>query len=148
MTRAISVLVAVLALLTVGFFLGRRPVGDYRQQLETQSTEYLQKLTEAQEKASRAEARGMLWEARAELLLAAHDVDLKNFGTAAERTTRARDLVTRASAVPGNTLDLNQAQQTLGAAGRKLGSMEPDAKMLLLRAASELGRLLDKAGQA
>lgn len=148
MIRAVSVVVAVLILLTVGWFFGHRPVGELRSRLEVQEAEFQAELTRLQSQASLAEARGFLWAAHAELLLAAQDVAQKNFGTASDRAARARDLITRAQSTPGLTMDLGEVRELTDAALTQIGALDPAAPEVLRRAAQELNRLLDRVEQA
>ena len=82
------------------------------------------------------------------LLVAAGDVGQSNYGLAAERASRARDLVTGALAAPGFTMDLGAVRDMLDSAIGKIGAEDRDAGAVLTRAATELGRLLEQAGQA
>ena len=155
MVRAISVLLAVLVLLGVGWYLGHRPVAAMRTaaaQLESATLQRAQdfeaKARALEERVAMAEARSQLWRARAELLVAAGDVGQSNYGLAAERASRARDLVTHALAAPGFTLDLGAVRDMLDSAIGKIGAQDRDAGAVLTRAAAELGRLLEQAGQA
>jgi len=148
MTRAISVVVGVLVLLLVGWFFGHRPVSDLQSRLEAQDTAFQIEKADLEVRAALAEARGALWAAHAELLLAAQDVERKNFGTASNRVTRARDLITRAQATPGLTLELGEVRDLTESALSQIGSLDPAAPAALQRAAEELSRLLEKVGQA
>jgi hypothetical protein len=148
MTRAISVLIGVVLLLGVGWYVGHRPSAGLSKQLATLQEDCERRTTELEQRAQTAEARGRLWEARAELLLASHDVEDRNFGTANERATRAHDLITEAAGDPGITLDLKPVQDMVSSAVGKVGALDPEAGGVLARAASELGRLLEKTGQA
>ncbi len=71
-----------------------------------------------------------------------------SYGLAAERASRARDLVTHALAAPGFTLDLGAVRDMLDSAIGKIEAQDRDAGAVLIRAATELGRLLEQAGQA
>jgi hypothetical protein len=148
MTRAISVLIGVVLLLGVGWYVGHRPSSGLSRQLATLQEDCTHRTTELEARAQTAEARGRLWQARAELVLASHDVDQRNFGTANERATRAHDLITEAAADPGITMDLKPVQDMVNSAVGKVGALDPEAADVLARAASELGRLLERTGQA
>ena len=148
MTRAVSVMVAVLVLLGVGWFFGHRPVSDLKQQLEEQEQAFLAEKADLEVRANTAEAKGLLWAAHAELLLATQDVARKNFGTASDRVARARDLITRAAGIPLVALDLGEVRDITESALTQIGALDPGAPETLKRAASELSRLLQKVGQA
>jgi hypothetical protein len=148
MKRAISVLVGVLILLAVGWYVGHRPVSGLNDHIARIEAEARDKYVELENRAQVAEARGYLWQARAEILLAANDVSKMNYGTANERAVQARDLLTRAVGIPGLTLDVSGVRDMVDSAVGKIGAMEPDCQSVLLRAASELGRLLEKVGAA
>jgi hypothetical protein len=148
MTRAVSVLVAVVVLLGVGWFFGHRPVSDLKKQLEEQEQEFQTRTADLESRAAVAEARGFLWAAHAELLLASQDVDKRNFGTASERVSRASDLITRVAGAPGVTIDLSEVQTLTESALAKIGTLDPSAPEILKRVAEELNRLLEKVGQA
>ncbi len=148
MVRVIAVLVAVVILLTLGWYIGHRPVPVLRTQLAASRADCQKQAADLERRALDAEARGYLWQARAEILLAAHDVEQRNYGTATDRATQARDLLTRTAGTAGVTLDLGSIRDMVDSAVGKLGAAEPGARDVLLRAASELGRILEKAGQA
>ena len=155
MVRAISVLLAVLVLLGVGWYLGHRPVAAMRTataELEAATLRRAQdfdaKARVLEERVAVAEAKGQLWRARADLLVAAGDVGQSNYGLAAERASRARDLVTGALAAPGFTMDIGAIRDMLDSAIGKIDAQDRDAGAVLIRAATELGRLLEQAGQA
>ena len=57
MTRPISVVVAVLVLLTVGWFFGQRPVSDLKNQLENQDKAFQIEKADLEVRANLAEAR-------------------------------------------------------------------------------------------
>lgn len=148
MTRAISVVVGVLVLLTVGWFFGHRPVSDLQNRMEAQETAFQVEKADLEARAAIAEARGSLWAAHAELLLASQDVEDRNFGTASDRVTRARDLITRVQGTPGLVLDLGEVRDMTESALSQVGALDPKAPASLQRAAKELSRLLEKLGQA
>lgn len=148
MTRALSVLVSVLILLGVGWFFGQRPIGGLKDQLEEQTTQFQTTKTELETALRVAEARGSLWSAHAELLLAAHDVGKRNFGTASERVEAAHDKITRAAAVPGMILPLDGVQSLLESARVSLQQPDTGTQELLNRAATELNHVLSRLGQA
>ena len=148
MTRAISVVVGVLILLVVGWFFGHRPVSDLQGRLEAQESAFQIEKSDLEGRAALAEARGSLWAAHAELLLASQDVENRNFGTASDRVTRAGDLITRAQATPGLILELGEVRDLTESALSQVGALDPKAPATLRRAAEELSRLLEKVGQA
>ena len=148
MTRAISVVAGVLVLLVVGWFFGHRPVSELRTRMEAQETAFQVEKADLEARAVIAEARGSLWAAHAELLLASQDVENRNFGTAADRVTRARDLITRVQGTPGLVLDLGEVRDLTESALSQVGALDPKAPASLQRAAQELSRLLEKLGQA
>ena len=51
-------------------------------------------------------------------------------------------------AKPGLTSDLEIARTLVASAATQIGAMNADAKATVTRAAKELGRVLEKAGQA
>ena len=155
MARAISVLLAVLVLLGVGWYLGHRPVAGYRAasaELESSfrasEKSFETRARDLEARASLAEAKSRLWQARAELLIGAMEVGKRNYGLAGERASRARDLVTHALGAPGLTMDLGSLRDMLDTAIGRIGAQDPQAGDLLQRAATELGRLLEQVGQA
>ena len=148
MTRAVSVMVAVLVLLGVGWFFGQRPVSGLKRQLEEQEQAFLDEKADLEVRANTAEAKGLLWAAHAEILIATQDVVRKNFGTASDRVSRARDLITQAAGLPGITLDLGGVRDITESALTQIGALDPGAPETLKLAASELNRILQKVGQA
>jgi hypothetical protein len=148
MMRAISVVVAVLVLLVVGWYFGQRPASGLKKDLAAQGEECAKRLSALEERALQAEARGWLWAAHAELLLAANDVERRNFGTAGERVARARDRITQAAGVVGNPEELGRVRDVVGSISALVAALDPEARELLLRAAAELERLLERVGQA
>lgn len=148
MIRALSVLVGVLVLLSVGWFLGNRPVSGLKSELEQQTADFAVDRADLELKANLAEARGFLWTAHAELLLAGVDLENLNFGTAADRVSRAQDFLTRAAGKPGMTVDLETARTLVASAVTQIGAMNQSAGSTVARAAEELGRVLEKAGRA
>ena len=148
MVRAISVLAAVLVLLGVGWYLGHRPVSALQTQVSELQAQYEKRAQDLEGRAALAEAKGRLWQARAELLVAAGHAGQDNFGLAADRASRARDLITHALGTPGLAMDLGPVRDMLDTAIDKLEALESDAGEVLSRADAELGRLLEQAGQA
>jgi len=147
-TRALSVLAAVLILLGVGWFLGHRPVGGLKQQLQEQETRFQDERAELEQKAAVAEARGRLWTAHAELLLAASDVESRNLGLATDRVERAGDMITQAAATPGMILPLDPVRELVDTARQLLMEPDPNVADVLKRAAAELNRVLNRMGHA
>jgi hypothetical protein len=147
-TRALSVLAAVLILLGVGWFLGHRPVGGLKQQIAEQKAAFTAEKDALEQRAEVAEARGQLWAAHAELLLAAGDAADRNLGLAADRVERASDLITRAAATPGMILPLDDVRKLVDTAQDQLRGPQPDVVDLLKRAAAELNRTLNRMGHA
>ncbi len=169
MVRAISVLLAVLVLLGVGWYLGQRPVTALKSataEIETSGLKRSQDLDlqargfeeraqaleararTAEERAAVAEAKSELWQARSEMLVGAIEAGKLSFSRSKEWATAARDRVTHAMGVPGMTLDLGPVRDMLDTAVRKLTEGDSDASNVLMRAATELRRLLEQAGQA
>lgn len=145
MKRAVAVLVAVIVLLAAGWWLGHRSTGALQSRVEALELDLTTRTDSLEAAVRQAEARGYLWQARAELLLAAHDVEQKNFGTANQRAVRARDLIQRAAA-PRIGVDLGDVPQMVDSAIGKTGALDLDAVDVLNRAAAELGRRLEAAG--
>jgi hypothetical protein len=141
MTRALSVLAAVIILLGVGWFLGQRPVGGLKKQNAEQETRFQAEKGELESRLAVAEARGLLWAAHAELMLASGDAAARNFGLATER-------VTRAAATPGMILPLDPVRELVDTAREALKEPDPDVSTVLNRAASELDRMLNRMGNA
>lgn len=148
MTRAVSVMVAVVVLLGVGWFFGHRPVSRLNHQLDEQIQAFETQKADLERRANTAEAKGLLWAAHAELLLATQDVGQKNFGTASDRVSRARDLITQAAGMPAIAFDLGEVRDLTEAALQQIGALDADSPETLKRAASELSRILQKVGQA
>jgi hypothetical protein len=148
MTRALSVLAAVIILLGVGWYLGHRPVGGLKKQMEEQAARFEKERGDLKQRVAVAEARGRLWAAHAELVLAADDASARNFGLAAERLERAHDMIIRAAAVPGMILPLDSVRELVETAQAALEQPEPDVAETLNRAASELNRILNRMGHA
>lgn len=147
MIRALSVLVAVLVLLGVGWFLGHRPVARLERDLQEKQAELQAVRDELTARISAIEARGYLYSAHAELLMAAGDVERRNFGDASSRADRAHELITRAASDPGVPLPLDPVQDLLESARERLDRTEPEAVDLLKRAASELNRIVNQLDQ-
>ncbi len=148
MMRAISVLVGVIILLAVGWYVGHRPVSSLQDRVDQIQADAQTREAELETQVQLAEARGYLWQARAEILLASHDVSKMNFGTARDRAVAARDLLTHVAGTPGLTFDVSGVREMVDSAVGKIGAMEPDAEPILIRAAEELAHLLENAGQA
>ncbi len=148
MTRAISVLVATLVLLSVGWYVGHLPVRRNADRMRTMESAFQDEILDLTERALLAEGRGYLWQARAELVLAGHEIDQRNFSSASRHAQAARDLVVRAAGVPGLRIDLERVQTAMDSAMPRLGAMDPAAGEDVRRAASELERLLERTGQA
>jgi hypothetical protein len=141
-------LAAVVILLGVGWFLGHRPVGGLEKRLQDQETRFQDQRSELEQKAAVAEARGSLWTAHAELLLAANDVTARNLGLAMDRVERAGDLITRAAATPGMILPLEPVRELVDTAREQLKQPNPGVADVLKRAAAELNRVLNRMGHA
>ena len=148
MVRAISVIVAVLLLLSVGWFIGHRPVAALQRGYERDRAIWHEREVDLIARANLAEARGMLRLAEAELLLAADDASEKNYGLAGSRARRAQDLIVKAAAVPGVTLPLGDVQNEVQSAQEKAEAADPRTTDLLRLAAGEVRRLLEQSGQA
>jgi hypothetical protein len=142
--RVITVILAGLILLGSGYFVGRRPVSRLRAEVEAAHQQVKLRVGELESEKAQAEATGYLWQARAELLVASLDVEKANYGTASERAKRAAELITRAGAVPGLRLDLNEVQGLVTGAEERIGALDPQAQTALVAAATALGRLLDR----
>src|SRR5262245_49533188 len=103
MARAISVILAVLLLLSVGWFIGHRQVAVVQRGYDRDKAAWHEREVDLLARANLAEARGMLRLAEAELLLAADDASEKNYGLAGSRARHAQDLIVKAAAIPGIT---------------------------------------------
>jgi hypothetical protein len=148
MVRAISVIVAVLLLLSVGWFVGHRQVTAIRRGYEHDRAAWHEREVDLVTKANLAEARGMLRLAEAELLLAADDASEKNYGLAGSRARRAQDLIVKAAAVPGVTLPLGDVRNEVQSAQERAEAADSRAADLLRLAAGDLRRILEQSGQA
>ena len=148
MVRAISVILAVLALLGVGWFFGHRPIPVLEARFARDAAAWRERETELVQKAGEAEARGMLRVAEAELLLAAEDAEAGNFGIAGSRARRANDLLIRAAAVPGVVLELGPIRGQIESANNQLEALDRRSPALLRFAAEELRRVLERSGRA
>jgi len=146
MTRAISVLGAVIVLLLVGWFFGHRPVSRLQTTLEEERAACAEQAADLQAQARAAEARGYLWTAEGELILAARDVERRNFGTAAVRAARARDLLAEAAEALALTEELGPVREGVQGALARIEALEPGAGETLRQAAIDLNRLLESAG--
>jgi len=148
MTRAISIVVGVVILLVVGWFFGHRPVSELETQLERQEARFQTEKAELEARVRQAETRGYLWSAHAELLIAARDVEQRNFGTAANRVSRVHDLITRAGQEPSLALPLDELRGLVDGAKTRVDNLDPAAVEFLRRGADEMIRILEKMGQA
>jgi len=148
MVRAISVIVAVLLLLSVGWFLGHRQVAALERGFARDRAAWHEREVDLIARANVAEARGMLRLAEAELLLAADDASEKNYGLAGSRARRAQDLIVKAAAVPGVTLPLGDVRNEVQSAQERAEAADPRAIDLLRLAAGDLRRILEQSGQA
>jgi hypothetical protein len=148
MVRAISVVLAVLALLGVGWFFGHRPIPALEARFARDAAAWGERETELVQKANDAEARGMLRVAEAELLLAAGDAEARNFGIAGSRARRAHDLIIRAAAIPGVVLELGPIRGQVESANNRLEALDRRSPALLRFAAEELRRVLERSGRA
>ena len=148
MVRAISVVVAVLLLLSVGWFVGHRQVAVLERGYARDRATWQAREVELIARANLAEAQGMLRLAEAELLLAADDASEKNYGLAGSRARRAQDLIIKAAAVPGVTMPLGDLRNEVQSAQEKAEAADPRATDLLRMAAGDVRRLLEQSGQA
>jgi len=148
MARAISVIVAVLLLLSVGWFVGHRQVVALQHVYARDRSAWQAREVDLMARANQAEAKSMLRLAQAELLLAADDASEKNYGLAGSRARRAQDLIVRAAAVPGVTMPLGDLRNEVQSAQERAEAADPRAADLLRLAAGDLGRLLEQSGQA
>jgi hypothetical protein len=146
MTRAVSVVAAVIVLLAVGWFFGHRPVSHLQRNLEAERAACADQAQALQDQARTAEARGQLWTVEGALVLAARDVEARNFGTASERVARARDLLAAATEVLALAPELESVQEGVAAAMERIQALDPAAGEVLLRAAQELNGLLESVG--
>ena len=148
MVRAISVIVAVLLLLSVGWFVGHRQVVTLQNVYARDRSAWQAREVDLMARANQAEAKGMLRLAQAELLLAADDASEKNYGLAASRARHAQDLIVKAIAVPGVTMPLGDLRNEVQSAQERADAADPRSADLLRLAAGDLGRLLEQSGQA
>lgn len=148
MTRAVSIVVGVVILLLVGWYFGHRPVSVLQNELEQQEARFQTERAELEAKVQQAETRGFLWSAHAELLVAAEDVEERNFGTAADRVSRVHDLITRAGQDAALALPLEEVRGLVDGAKVRVDNLDPAAVEFLRRGADELIRILQKMGQA
>jgi hypothetical protein len=123
-------------------------VGGLKKQNAEQETRFQAEKGELESRLAVAEARGLLWAAHAELMLASGDAAARNFGLATERVTRAHGLITRAAATPGMILPLDPVRELVDTAREALKEPDPDVSTVLNRAASELDRMLNRMGNA
>jgi hypothetical protein len=176
MVRAVSVMLSVLVLLGVGWYLGHRSVaatgarshdlaavmqppskpapventtgGAPPDTLQARIQALEERAADAEGRAEVAEARSKLWQARGEMLVAVMEVGKRNFARAREWASTARDHMTRAAAAPGLTLDLGSVRNMLDTAINQIENGDAEAVDVLMRAATELRRVLEQAGQA
>ena len=148
MVRAISVIMAVLLLLSAGWFVGHRQVAVLQRGYARERAAWQTREAELVTRANLAEARGMLRLAEAELLLAADDASEKNYGLAGSRARRAQDLIIKAAAVPGVTMPLGDLRNEVQSAQERAEAADPRAADLLRLAAGDVRRLLEQSGQA
>jgi len=148
MTRAVSILAAVIVLLAVGWYLGHRPVSRLERKLQAEQAECAERVQELQAGARTAEARGYLWTVEGELILAARDVGKKNFGTASGRVTRARDLL--GDAIDALALDQElepvRVREGVLSGLSRIEALDPAAENILLQTATELNQFLESVG--
>lgn len=144
MRRAITVIIATLILLAVGFYLGQRPVKPLRNTVDQLSGEMKAQVAQLQKAQALADARADLYQASSELYAAAAHATRSNFGLATEKARHAGDLITRASAVPGVDIDTSAVQSAITAALEKLTALDASARDVLESAAEDLARLLDQ----
>lgn len=148
MARAVSILIATLLLLGVGWAVGNRPASRANARLAAAEKAFTQELGDLHAKLALTEARGYLWEARAHLLMSIADLDERNYGSAGEHASLAHDLIVRAASTPGLQMDLSLTRDMAGSVMGKIEAMDPDARPLAERVMDELGRLLDRVGAA
>jgi hypothetical protein len=148
MTRAISVLGAVVVLLAVGWYFGHRPVSRLERTLLQEQEACADQAQELQAQARMAEARGYLWTVEGELILAAQDVESRNFGTASSRVTRARDLLGAATDALAPGAEMEPVREGVLSALERIDALDPAAGEVLLRTAAALNRLLESVGSA
>lgn len=146
MTRAVSILAAVIVLLAVGWYLGHRPVSRLERKLQAEQAECAERVQELQAGARTAEARGYLWTVEGELILAARDVGKKNFGTASGRVTRARDLLGDAIDALALDQELEPVREGVLSGLSRIEALDPAAENILLQTATELNQFLESVG--
>jgi hypothetical protein len=148
MARAVSVLVAVVVLLGVGWYVGYRPARALQNTLAEERRVFGERSAALETRTREAEARAHLWAARGELLAAALDVRDRNFGLAGERAARARDLITLAAGLPGNAHDLGTIRDMAERTLPRIEALDPTVEQALRRTAEELARLVEQGGSA
>ena len=148
MVRVISVLVATLVLLGVGWFVGHRPVERLQASLDRQTEACARERQDLEARVRDAEARATLWSAHAALLRAARDVEARNFGTASEAAEEAAGKITQVAGWPGVTFHLGEVSGLVGSARARISALDGGAAEALKLAAAELTRILEKVGQA
>jgi len=142
--RVVAIIVGTVLLLSVGFLLGRRPVGRLNEKVQQLTEAQTLVTAELRERAALAEARSYLWQARALLLIASQDVEQKNFGQAGQKTAEAQRLITRAAGVEGMHVDVGGVQEAVSAAVQALEALDPGARETLVNASRMLGAILDQ----
>lgn len=147
MLRAISVVLAVLVLLGVGWYFGHRPLRVLEERHAMEATAWRNREADLLQKAGLSEARGMLRLAEAELLVASSEAKARNFGVAGSRTRKAQDLIVQAAGIPGTALELGPIRDQVEAAHAKVEAMDPGSPDLLRFAADELRRILERVGR-
>ena len=148
MVRVISVIVAVLLLLGVGWFVGHRQVTGLERGFARDRSAWAEREAELLSRTNLAEARAMLRLAEAELLLASEDAADKNYGLAGSRARRAQDLIIKAAGIPGMVLPLGDVRNQVEGAHEKVETADERSSDLLRMAAMELRRILEQSGQA
>ena len=148
MLRVISLIVAVLLLLGVGWFVGHRQVTGLERAFARDRSAWGEREAELLSRVNLAEARAMLRLAEAELLLASGDAADKNYGLAGSRTRRAQDLIIKAAGIPGMVMPLGDVRNQVEGAHEKVETADPRSSDLLRMAAMELRRILEQSGQA
>jgi hypothetical protein len=144
MNRLVTVIVGSVILVLVGYFLGARPVGGLKDELSVAKEQHAIEIEALKVQASDALGEGYLWQARAQLLVAAQDVGANNFGTAASRVTNALELLQTARTLPNLSINLGEVEGMVIRALKAAKALDPIAGSQILGAASELGLLLER----
>lgn len=147
MTRAISVVAAVIVLLAVGWFFGNRPVSGLKRTLAEERQDCEEQVQQIRAEARKTEALGHLWTVEGELILAGQDVTKKNFGTASGRVTRARDLLIAAGEALDTSDELAPMVAGVRTALQRIEALDPSAGEPLLRTAADLNSFLESEGR-